>query len=1074
VTTNSNRLTREEFRDSILRWEGIDKVSRVDVNGNLTAGMGRNLEKHPELKAKYPEGTPVPTEVWQAWAIEDLEEAYTTALDKMSHLEYDKSLHEAIGHMNYNLGNFWDDPAAGDKYHPKTSAFLKAGDRKSMSQEIYDSRWYREGNKKGKKGIHNRVDFISNLLYPKDKAKGGFINMQDGSLVLDQPTVTTTPTPRPIQVTTSDPNDPNIGLPEGPDPAGFAPYPTTKIPEGYVNPREQFPFEGFRDDGPFTRENYLSGPPTGSSQSSESKTNTQLVNNLTNASIISQSQATDASQLETDLNLKYNFGTVTFGQNEIISEDDYTSFVDSFSQEEADRLGIKIGGSWVDNLVASPYFEAEYTVDYDRLSGTRTITRKWTTTDGQGNPAQFLIGVDKDGNFSTNQDTTHWTYEEIVNQGKNVIYKDVYGNTSKIIDPAFASKNVRMYQYTDSSGNELLLNKSTFLEYKERGLITEGSFQKNPDGSLSLVKTGANYKEVYVDYTEDAAGVVTEIGEAPLVDATVYDMAKGINPEIDKLGSGEEKELGWGERLKQSMQSWWDSELDVNLIGLKNPDGTPMKGTFTVGEVIQDVAYGGVIALLTGDEGDVLAGAGGQVATRYVNEMVTGMHNAVQQGTLKWSPDQIEHFEAGMHGLVAMGVEALTGGSAEDVAMVGAQTYATIYGAEKLGELMGLPINSAYGPNQGALGTGGASVGEVIGGGTISALFTVIQGGDLRDAAYSFASGAAWAAYPVLGAFVTAAQYLAGDLLYPEMSNDAGYTNLNFSDMQTTSFSQGDYDPKKSAPEFVEFTELFMEPIHDAAQDLMEEYGITFEGDFQVEFGRTDGLQIAFWDKDITGFLDRGGYDQETGDISSKLDPRRRFEANAEGVARAQEYIIGLLTWGAKNGVTKVTEIAAALEKAGRANTIEALQPAVSEYGITADDNLLDTIFSVGARRGGKISLDKGGDVQYNKDNYGLVNEKGKAPPSARADDVSMTLTEGDYVLSQPAVALYGEDTINRMLSRAAIDAGTNLKSGGKVPVNVHNGEYIIPKKLTEYIGPNVLETMNNRGLMSVGERPNT
>lgn len=85
-----------------------------------------------------------------------------------------------------------------------------------------------------------------------------------------------------------------------------------------------------------------------------------------------------------------------------------------------------------------------------------------------------------------------------------------------------------------------------------------------------------------------------------------------------------------------------------------------------------------------------------------------------------------------------------------------------------------------------------------------------------------------------------------------------------------------------------------------------------------------------------------------------------------------------------------------------------------------------------------------------------------------------MTLKEGDFVLSQPAVALYGKDTIDRMLSRAATDAGKNLKSGGKVPVNVHNGEYIIPKKLTEYIGSNVLETMNNRGLMSVGERPNT
>jgi hypothetical protein len=129
---------------------------------------------------------------------------------------------------------------------------------------------------------------------------------------------------------------------------------------------------------------------------------------------------------------------------------------------------------------------------------------------------------------------------------------------------------------------------------------------------------------------------------------------------------------------------------------------------------------------------------------------------------------------------------------------------------------------------------------------------------------------------------------------------------------------------------------------------------------------------------------------------------------------------------------------------------------------------------SAGIRQGGKISLDKGGDVQYNKSNYGFVNKKDKAPPSARADDVPMNLKEGDFVLSQPAVALYGKNTIDRMLSRAATNAGTNLKSGGKVPVNVHNGEYIIPKNLTEYIGSNVLNTMNDRGLMSVGERPNT
>ena len=130
--------------------------------------------------------------------------------------------------------------------------------------------------------------------------------------------------------------------------------------------------------------------------------------------------------------------------------------------------------------------------------------------------------------------------------------------------------------------------------------------------------------------------------------------------------------------------------------------------------------------------------------------------------------------------------------------------------------------------------------------------------------------------------------------------------------------------------------------------------------------------------------------------------------------------------------------------------------------------------YSNNIKQGGKISLDKGGNVQYNKSNYGFVNKKGKAPPSVRADDVPMNLKEGDYVLSQPAVALYGEDTINRMVQRASTQAGTNLKSGGKVPVNVHNGEYIIPKNLTKYIGSNVLDTMNNRGLMSVGERPNT
>ena len=143
--------------------------------------------------------------------------------------------------------------------------------------------------------------------------------------------------------------------------------------------------------------------------------------------------------------------------------------------------------------------------------------------------------------------------------------------------------------------------------------------------------------------------------------------------------------------------------------------------------------------------------------------------------------------------------------------------------------------------------------------------------------------------------------------------------------------------------------------------------------------------------------------------------------------------------------------------------------------GYSSIGSLMNDPRSGNYETGGKI-LDKTSKVLYNSNqakNYGLVDKKGKAPPSMRADDVPMNLNEGDFVLSQPAVNLYGKDTIERMVNRASKEAGTNLKSGGKVPVNVHNGEYIIPKNLTKYIGSNVLENMNNRGLMSVGDKTN-
>ena len=821
----------------------------------------------------------------------------------------------------------------------------------------------------------------------------GFINMQEGSLVLDQPTVTTTPTPRPIQVTTSDPNDPNIGLPTGPDPAGFVPYPTTQTPEGYVNPREQFAFSGYGSGlGKYTKTNYLTAPSTYSSDDPSNRAEDQLISNVENAFLIDKGKEIDAKQLERKLNLTVSQGKPFFNDSEYVTQDSYNifkeNFIDQFdgnvaaAEAELKRLGIEVGKPYTQNLINSPLFDVSYTVDYDNLTGKRTIYRRFSSVNPEtGGPNQIMY------------------------KGKNYTVQEV-------IDGHNAG-----------------------------------------DKALTEVY---DYTKKFIEQYEGGGGAMR--GTGSMTDAEYQDW---LRTNIEKEG----KPLNFGQRISKDIKDWWNSDVDVKLIGLKNPDGTPMEGSFTVGDLVQDVAFGAALGLVTGDEEGALIGAGGAVASNYIDEVVLGLSKAAADGTINWTTDQIEHFEAGGQSLIAMAVTALQGGDAEDVAMVGAQSYATIYGAEKLGQAMGLE-------------GGPAGAATPVGGGTIAAMFAVLQGGGVKEAAMGFASGAAFAANPILGGFVMAAQYILGPAIYGEPSNDAAYTNLNFSDMKSISFSQGDYDPTKAAPEFVEFTKQFMKPIEEAAQDLMEEYGVTFQGDFQVEFGRTDGLQVAFWDEDITGFLQRGGYNEEIGDIDRRLDPRIKYKATPEGIAQAQERIIRMLTWGAQNGVTNVLEIAGAMEKQRRENIMAQIAPAFEQYGreVPTYETFMNDMFRGygGARQGGKIFLDKGGNVQYNKGNYGLVNKKDKAPPSARADDVPMTLKEGDFVLSQPAVALYGKDTIDRMLSRAATDAGKNLKSGGKVPVNVHNGEYIIPKKLTEYIGSNVLETMNNRGLMSVGERPNT
>ena len=971
MTTNSNRLTREEFRDSILRWEGVDKVSRVDVNGNLTAGMGRNLEKHPELKAEYPEGTPVPTEVWQAWAVEDLEEAYTTALDKMSHLEYDKSLHEAIGHMNYNLGNFWDDPAAGDKYHPKTSAFLKAGDRKSMSEEIYDSDWYREGNKKGKKGIHNRVDFISNLLYPKDKARGGFINMQEGGNVE---------------------NTEQTGFLAPSLTSEVLPDETVDTSPSYESPRT---VPSVNTDEGF----YASNPAPGETMDEFTRRTT-----------------------------RYEL----FNENQIESQ-------------------------W---LKPFPILEqTSYTPPEDYVSPRIS------------NPFGSVFGYDGD---STGDFTDPNRFPKIPDTSDDF-------TTEKAIIETFGTYSDAMVAYEASKN----LHGKDFNAWAEEiyGYINQGV-------GVSEALTLTNFKNYYPDtldleekrtqYALDKAyGYIDENGNVS---------EKFTDSEGNTLPADTEKENKW-----DSVENWFE---DLGKRTLYTSEDQTFN--LTIGNIADDAFVALMTEFFTGDtEKALIAGAGSFTATN-VTEMAVNKvwaagipenlketfngwldkgYTFEESAALAFNRDGTEAGKAAfeelsghaknMNALMSSTATMLTslalGADMEQVLLDGASTAAIALGTD----VVGTKLLETFGSR--AIEDYASSTIAGVGGGTLSALVALIRTGDIKQAAISGLAGGLLAAGNPLGWAVMGVQLLMG--LGKKPSNKSGYASFDFDKFEMNQYSQGDYDPSKANDDNVEFSRSLMEPLIPYLKSLEESTGFDFKGDLQIHYSEASQQGIYYTLSDIKQegltaeqmFLNRLDYfegrDQSTQDGGKVY--RRRFEATEQGIADMYEAIMADLQYIAENQMSDIKYFT------GIKKSQEQIQQEFKDSGF-------DISTFRGIRQGGKISLDKGGNVQYNKGNYGLVNKKGKAPPSARADDVPMTLKEGDYVLSQPAVALYGKDTINRMLSRAATKAGKNLKSGGKVPVNVHNGEYIIPKNLTEYIGPNVLETMNNRGLMSVGERPNT
>ena len=471
-----------------------------------------------------------------------------------------------------------------------------------------------------------------------------------------------------------------------------------------------------------------------------------------------------------------------------------------------------------------------------------------------------------------------------------------------------------------------------------------------------------------------------------------------------------------------------------------------------------------LVGAVTGDVGKAAIAGGTQFIK---SEVIESYAMKASEAVLKAGGTQIAADAAatkwtGFGGAAASiaGVLAL-GGDEEAALTAGVQHLVTEFGAEKLGAMMGvenLPGFETVADAQGA-----------VGGAAIAAVVSFLRTGDVKQAAMSGATSYLFSVNPVLGIAAMALQFLTAK----KPSYKSGYASFDFDEFKMNTYSQGDYDSSKANPSNVEFSKKLLDPMIPYMQELEKTTGFNFKGDLQIHYSQGKkgaGVYYTIGNRDQEGldakgmFLNRldyyDGRDQSTQDGGKVY--RKHFQPTQEGLEAMYESIYADLAYISENKITDLSHYTGVVKSA------EEIQAGLKNTG-----------FDMGSlsfmQDGGKI-LDKSSKVLYNSNqakNYGLVDKKGKAPPSMRADDVPMNLNEGDFVLSQPAVNLYGKDTIERMVNRASKEAGTNLKSGGKVPVNVHNGEYIIPKNLTKYIGSNVLENMNNRGLMSVGDKTN-
>ena len=600
--------------------------------------------------------------------------------------------------------------------------------------------------------------------------------------------------------------------------------------------------------------------------------------------------------------------------------------------------------------------------------------------------------------------------------------------------------------------------------YQDRGIskTVSDTFTNNRNIYPESNTLDANLDIYYggvADYVE--RGVPRTVAEEIMSDPKKYPPHNTLDANLDIYYGAENSAF---DNIKEAIAKLGDKHLFTLQDGTYN---------VTLRDLYDEFTAALLVGVATGDAGKAAIAGGTQfIKTEVIESYALKAGEAASKAIINAGGGQTAADAAaeatatrwrGFGGAAASiaGVLAL-GGDEEAALTAGVQHLITEYGAEQLGSFLGVEKLPGFETAADAQGAVGAAA--------IAAVVSFLRPGDVEQAAISGATSYMFSVNPILGIAAMALQFLTAS----KPSYKSGYASFDFDEFKMNTYSQGDYDPSKANPSNVEFSKKLLSPMIPYMQELEKTTGFNFKGDLQIHYSQGKkgaGVYYTIGNVDQEGLSARemllnrpdyyNGKDQSTQDGGRVY--RRFFQPTKEGLEAMYESLYADLAYIAENKITDLTHYTGVVKSA------EEIQADTQKFGFDMSNFTF-------MQDGGKI-LDKTSKVLYNSNqtkNYGLVDKEGKAPPSARADDVPMTLKEGDFVLSQPAVALYGEDTINRMVQRAANEAGTNLKSGGKVPVNVHNGEYIIPKKLTEYIGSNVLETMNNRGLMSVGERPNT